>query len=238
MKIRYIGLLLFLLILLIAGSLFAMAPILNRTSEEMSDSSEKIKLPSPQKTSRISVEEALDERRSVRAYSDAPLTLKEVSQLLWAAQGITSTGKRTAPSAGALYPMEIYIVVGKVKGLDPGVYHYHPVEHSLTRISEGDKRSALSAAGLRQSAIRTAAVDFVICAEYARTTGKYRERGKRYVHMEAGHIGQNVYLQAETLGLKTVVIGAFQDDAVKKVLNVNEEPLYIIPVGKPPGAEG
>jgi SagB-type dehydrogenase family enzyme len=226
---------LFIAAAVIAGGVFAAAPILPKPLKEDNFSNKKGALPPPIKKSNISVEEALSKRRSVRDYKDEPLTLKEVSQLLWAAQGITAgRSRRTAPSAGALYPLEVYLVIGKVKGLDPGIYHYDPAEHSLTKIVSGDKRADLFNAGLGQSSIKAAPIDIVICAEYGRTTIKYMKRGERYAHMEAGHVGQNIYLQAETLGLKCVVVGAFEDGAVKNVLGIkNEEPLYIIPVGKP-----
>ena len=196
-----------------------------------------MKLPKPELEGTVSVEEALQGRRSVRRYKDDPLTLAEVSQLLWAAQGITdeARGYRTAPSAGALYPLEVTLVVGTVTGLDPGVYKYDPREHELEKLDDGDKRAALADAALGQGSVRTGAVDIVFTAIYERVTGKYRERGVRYTHMEAGHAAQNVYLQAESLGLGTVVIGAFDDDAVAKVVGTTddrERPLYIMPVGR------
>ncbi len=196
---------------------------------------ERIKLPAPDYMGNTSVEEALSKRRSVRFYSGEDLSIEEVSQLLWAAQGITGTG-RTAPSAGALYPLELYLVVGDVEGLDNGVYQYRPVEHELEKAVEGDIRVELSkaAVGQNQEHVRDAAVDLVFTAVYERTTGKYGERGIRYVHMEAGHAAQNVYLQAVSLELGTVVIGAFSDDKVKELVNAEEqeEPLYIMPVGR------
>ena len=194
----------------------------------------EIKLSLPQKKSDIFLEKAISRRRSIREYKDEPLTLEEVSQLLWAAQGITAGwGGRTAPSAGALYPLEIYLVAGRVKNLEPGIYHYRPDGHFLVKVVSGDKRFALFNAGLWQSPIKNAPISLVICAEYSRTTRKYGERGRKYVHIEVGHVGQNIYLQAESLGLGTVAIGAFNDGAVKKILKLDaEEPLYIMPVGK------
>lgn len=196
---------------------------------------ERIKLPAPDYRGNTSVEEALSKRRSVRFYSGEDLSIEEVSQLLWAAQGITGTG-RTAPSAGALYPLELYLVVGDVEGLDNGVYQYRPVEHELEKLVTGDVQVELSkaAVGQNQEHVRDAAVDLVFTAVYERTTGKYGERGIRYVHMEAGHAAQNVYLQAVSLELGTVVIGAFSDDKVKELVNAEEqeEPLYIMPVGR------
>jgi len=194
-----------------------------------------IKLPDPVYKSGTSIEEALLKRRSVREYKKEPLELKEISQLLWAAQGITSKEDgRTAPSAGALYPLELYVISGNINSLTPGVYHYRPSGHSLEQIAEGDKRKLLSAAAMMQGAVNKSAAVIVIAAEYKRTTGKYLERGKRYVHMEAGHAAQNIYLQAVSLKIGTVVIGAFSDSLVKQILHLpkSEEPLYLMPVGK------
>lgn len=192
-----------------------------------------MKLPEPRYSSKTSVEEAMKSRRSIRSYKDVPLSLSELAQLLWAAQGLTAKwGGRTAPSAGATYPLEIYAVVGKVKNLEPGIYHYNPQDHTIRLHKTGDLRSALANAALGQTCITNAPIDLVFAARYERTTGRYRERGIRYVHMEVGHVGQNVHLQVETLGLGTVVIGAFYDDKVKDVLGIDEEPLYIMPVGK------
>lgn len=195
-----------------------------------------IALPSPIYKSNVSIEEALLKRRSVREYKDEPISLQQVSQLLWAAQGITSTiGLRTAPSAGALYPLEIYLIVGNVIGLAPGVYHYVPTIHMLELMSEGDKRNNLARAALAQNDVQHGSVDIVISAIYQKTTVKYGDRGKRYVYMEAGHAAENIYLQVISLGLGTVTIGAFDNSAVKSVLNLpsKEDPLYIMPVGKP-----
>ncbi len=159
-----------------------------------------------------------------------------MAQLAWAAQGITDKryGFRTAPSAGATYPLEIYIVVKEngVAGLSEGVYHYLPREHELEVVKRGDYSRELMSACLDQEWVREAAINIVITAIYERTTDRYGERGKiRYVHMEVGHVGQNIYLQCVSLGLGCVVIGAFYDEEVKKILGVNEEPLYVIPVG-------
>ena len=193
-----------------------------------------IPLPEPVRDGGVAVERALQERRSVRSYRDAPLTMQAVGQLLWAAQGITDPrGYRTAPSAGALYPLEIYLVVGQVEGLAPGVYHYLPEQHGLAHLLEGDQREALAAAALGQSCVRRGAVSLVFGAVYERTTGRYGQRGRQYVHMEVGHAAQNVYLQAASLGLGTVVVGAFDDGTVAAILRLprDEAPLYIMPVG-------
>lgn len=195
----------------------------------------RIKLPEPRYMGNTSVEEALSKRRSIRDYSGENLTLNEVSQLLWAAQGITAPwGGRTAPSAGALYPLELYIVVGDVEGIDKGVYKYSREEHELEKVKDGDIRTELAEAAVGQECIRDAAIDIVFTAVYERTTRKYGERGIRYVHIEAGHAAQNVYLQAVSLDLGTVVIGAFIDDRVKELVNAGEQEksLYIMPVGR------
>ncbi|MBN2465395.1 SagB/ThcOx family dehydrogenase [candidate division WOR-3 bacterium] len=191
-----------------------------------------IKLPPPDTCGVVSVEQALWHRRSVRTYSDAPLTVKQVGQLLWAAQGWTRgpTG-RTAPSAGATYPMELYLLVGRVVGLRPGLYHYLPDGHSAALARAGDLRAELAAAALGQTSISTAPAVLILAADYGRTAKRYGERAPRYVHMEAGHIGENVHLQCEALGLGTVMIGAFDDGKVKKLLGTAQEPLYIMPVG-------
>jgi SagB-type dehydrogenase family enzyme len=194
-----------------------------------------IELPQVKLDEEPSVGKAMLKRRSVRSYSNESVTLFEISQLLWAAQGVThQRGFRTSPSAGALYPLELYIVVGKVTNLDAGIYKYTPNQHRLIKIIEGDKRPELCRAALNQSSVKNAPVVIVFCAVYQRTIVKYGERGIRYVFMEVGHSAQNVYLQAVALGIGTVTIGAFNDRKVKKVVKcaLNEEPLYIMPVGK------
>lgn len=198
-------------------------------------SPEIIKLPKPKYDSKTSVEKTLLERRSIREYKDAPLTIEEVSQLLWSAQGITTPqGFRTAPSAGALYPLEVYVVVGNVTNLSDGIYKYKPHSHELMLITKGDKRKELCLSALGQSCVKNGAINIVFSAVYERVTRRYGERGIKYVHMEVGHSAQNVSLQAISLNLGTVVIGAFYDDKVKKVMNMpdEEEPLYIMPVGR------
>jgi len=205
-------------------------------NEETSpEASITIRLPEPRYDSGVSLEQSLLERRSTRNYSGESLTLDEVSQLLWAAQGITNaSGHRTAPSAGGLYPLEIYLVTGDVEDLPPGIYHYLPVDHELELIAEGDVRDELADAALSQSWVRDGAVVIVITAIYERTTGKYGERGIRYVHIEVGHATQNMCLQAAAMGLGLVTVGAFDDEAVTELLGrpADENPLYIIPVGR------
>jgi SagB-type dehydrogenase family enzyme len=196
-----------------------------------------IKLPEPKYESDTSVEEALLGRRSRRSYKDEGLSLGEISQLLWAAQGITNPkrGFRTAPSAGATYPLETYLIVGNVKNLKPGVYHYDPKKHTIEMTIERDVRRELANAAFNQYFIADAPVSIAFTAIYERTTRIYGDRGVMYVHMEVGHAAQNVYLECESLRLGTVVVGAFYDEEVKKVLDLGdteEVPLYIMPVGK------
>lgn len=174
-------------------------------------------------------------RRSIRSYKSEPLAIAEISQLLWSAQGVTNRkGFRTAPSAGALYPLEVYLAAGDVTDLDTGIYKYNPHRHEMVNTVQGDKRSELCRAGLGQSSIKNAPAVMVFCAVYERVTGRYGKRGIQYVHMEVGHAIQNVCLQAISLGLGSVIIGAFNDNDVKEVMNVElgEQPLLMLPVGK------
>ncbi|MDK2783749.1 MAG: hypothetical protein PWQ32_1338 [Thermococcaceae archaeon] len=193
----------------------------------------KVELPAPRLKGEMSVEEAINLRKSIRKYKDEPLTLEEVSQILWAAYGINAWGKRTSPSAGACYPFEVYVAVSKVEGLKPGLYHYDGKTHSLELVREGDLNKPLARACLNQRHVETAPINIIIVAHYERTTRRYGERGYRYVHIDAGHMGQNIYLQVTALKLGTVAVGAFIDEEVKKVLDVPGEPLYIFPVGVP-----
>jgi SagB-type dehydrogenase family enzyme len=193
-----------------------------------------INLPAPRLTGPLSLEEVLNSRRSVREFTSESLTLFEVSQLLWSAQGITAQGGfKTAPSAGGLYPLRIYLISGEVIDLAPGLYRYNPEEHNLVLLSRGALHQALSSAALGQKPVADAAVDLVISAEYERTTKKYGERGVRYSELEAGHAAQNILLQAVALGLGSVPIGAFDDNRIKTLLALPEAetPLYVIPVG-------
>ena len=191
----------------------------------------EIRLPKPKEKGSTSIEETLHQRRSVRDFRKGPLGLEQISQLLWSASG-KNLYRRTAPSAGATYPLEIYLVVGEVEGLEKGIYYYSPSRHTLERKKEQDIRNPLSSASLEQRMIERAPINIIIAADYGRTTGHYGQRGMRYVHMEVGHVGQNISLQAIALGLGTVMIGAFDDDRVREILGIDEEPLYIIPVGK------
>jgi SagB-type dehydrogenase family enzyme len=195
-----------------------------------------IKLPAIRMNSSTSVEEALSQRRSVRLYKNEPIEMTDVAQLLWAAQGVTDTQRllRSTPSAGALYPLEVYLVAGSVKGLTPGVFKYQPKDHELTKIGDGDKRVELSEAAYTQQWIHQSAASIVICAVYKRTEKKYGSRARQYVHMEVGAAVENVYLQATALGVGTVLVGAFDDEAVKKIVGIgqDEEPVGIMPLGK------
>ena len=220
--------------LLLSGCTASNAGISGAAPSPPPASNQVLKLPPPALTGKVSLEESLAQRRSIRNYSSDPLSLEAVSKLLWAAQGITSdSGGRTAPSAGALYPLEIYLVAGNVQGLSPGVYHYLPAGHELVPVRGEDIREALSQASLGQAPVKNGAIDIVISAVYDRTSAKYGERGIRFAHMEAGHCAQNILLQAAALGLGAVPVGAFDDDRVKQVLGLaaDESPLYIIPAG-------
>ncbi len=195
----------------------------------------RIPLPAPATTGKVSLEEAVAGRRSVREYAAPPLQVSEISQVLWAAQGLTDpSGLRAAPSAGALYPLEIYVACGEVTGLPAGVYHYIPESHALDQVSGRDAREDLYQNALRQSPVRDAPSVIIIAADYQRTTAKYGERGIRYVHLEAGHASQNICLQAYALGIGTVTIGAFDDQGISSAIGLpeNQTPLYLMPIGR------
>ncbi|MDX9728107.1 MAG: SagB/ThcOx family dehydrogenase [Bacteroidales bacterium] len=201
-------------------------------------------LPAPVLTGKVSVEEALASRRSHRHFTNESISAEDLSQLLWAAYGITwplsgypltQGGLRTAPSAGALYPLKIYVLAGRVKGIEPGVYRYSSREHKLTMAIDHDVREQLSVAALRQEMIKTAPAVIFYSADFSLNTVKYGDRGReRYVCMDLGHSAENVYMQAEALHLGTCAIGAFNDEAVRNIMQLpeNEEPLYIMPVGQ------
>lgn len=194
---------------------------------------EKIKLPEPRTKDELSIEEAIFTRRSVRSFEDKPLTLEQISQLLWSAQGITYArgGYRAAPSAGATYPLDVYLVSAD------GFFHYLPEEHSLEKISSENRLIPLAEASLDQEWVKNAAINLIITAIFERTTGRYGRRGIGYVYMEVGHTAENVHLQAMSLGLVSVPVGAFDDDEVAKVLALPSrvKPIYIIPIGYPCG---
>lgn len=205
-----------------------------------------IKLTNPQLKGKVSLEETIVKRRSVRRYRREPLNLSQLSQILWSAQGVTGTmGLKAAPSAGATYPLEIFVFVDKggviankarqvPEELPAGIYHYEADSHSLRLHKANDLTPDLAREALDQEFIIEAPVDIVICALYHRTAYRYGRRGERYVHIEVGHVGENIHLQAVALGLATVEIGAFHDEEVRKILGVDEQikPLYIMPLGK------
>lgn len=185
----------------------------------------------------MSVEEAILRRRTVRSFSPIPMDLSDLSQVLWASNGMTEGGRRTLASAGALYPLEVYAAVGRggVRGLPEGVYRYLPEAHALEEVSSRDVRSLLARASLGQLWMAEAPVTLALCAEYERTTFRYGERGVRYVLMEVGHSAQNVFLQCEALGLGAGIVGAFYDEEVREVLSLPRahRPLLLMPVGHP-----
>ena len=201
----------------------------------MAQPDKKVVLPDPSHTGSTSLERLLAQRRSVRDYENTTVDLAEIGQLLWAAQGITdSRGFRTAPSAGALYPLELYVVAGRIEGLAKGVYHYDPKRHQLMQTSDDDLQDALTEVALSQDCIENASAVIVFTADYERTTNNYGKRGIRYVHIEVGHAAENLFLQTEALGLATVVVGAFKDGEVAKVLQLpaDLQPLLLMPVGR------
>lgn len=202
----------------------------------------EIQLPKPRLTGKLSVEAAMVARKSVRSYQRAPLTEAQVGQLLWASNGnlptdaITSATAKAIPSAGGLYPLEIFLACGQgtVGKIPAGVYRYNPFGHRLQLVAPEDKRALLAHAALSQTWISRAPAVIVIAALFGRTTVKYGARGRNYVYMEAGNANQNIYLQAQALGLRTATVGAFQDAQVSGVLKIpaNVTPLLIMPVGK------
>lgn len=187
-----------------------------------------IKLPEPNQDGSISLEQAIAVRRSRRNFLPKTLTIEQISQLTWAAQGQGTHGKyRTVPSAGATYPLDLFVTTGD------GLFHYLPANHSLEQFSSEDLRGKLALAALGQGFIEAAPLTMVFAAQFSRTTGHYGKRGIRYVYMEAGHAAQNVHLQAEALGLGSVAVGAFDDASVCKVLTLPDylEPIYMVVVG-------
>lgn len=195
-----------------------------------------VRLPAPATESTMSVEAALHSRRSVRSFQDEEVTLAQLGQLLWAAQGITDAeGHRTAPSAGARYPIELLVVAGTVTGLSVGIYRYRPHEHALVPHVDSDRRDALVRSAVQQDWIADAPAIIAIASVDERTRARYRDRTERYVAIEVGLVGENIYLQATALGLGTTMVGAFQDEAVTAVLQLDrsERPLALMPVGRP-----
>lgn len=215
---------------LAAGTVFFVDKVL-----AMDQVSGIIDLPIPKQDSKFSLERALRERRSVRSFRHDPITLEQLSQLLWAAQGITnSRGYRTVPSAGGLYPLEIYVMAGDVKGLPVGMFKYQPDGHRLRMIESDDRRKQMEAAALGQTWVRKNAALIVFSTDDSRATRKYGKRGVRYVHIEVGHAAQNILLQAQALGIGVTAVGAFNDKLAGKILELsgNEQVLYLMPIGK------
>ena len=199
-------------------------------------------LPAPKIAGNVSVEQALAGRRSRRNFRNRALSAEQLSQILWAAYGITQPssdaslrgGRRTVPSAGALFPLEIYVVIGNVTGIKPGVYKYISEKHKIVRIIDRDVRAELAATAMRQNMVRTAPVTVVHAAAFERVVNRYGARGReRYVFMEIGHSSQNIYLQAKALGLGTVAVGAFDDEILATLLGLpaNQKPFYLMPIG-------
>jgi SagB-type dehydrogenase family enzyme len=228
-----------LLLTLIGGAIMISINLnspMSAVSEDRPALGPAIELPAPNRVGSMPVEQALYERRSIRVYQESPLTLSELSQLLWAAQGMTHpNGWRTAASAGGLYPLELLVAVGNVVGLEAGVYRYDPERHQIRLQRPGDQRAALSQAALDQESVARGAVVLALAGVYERTTGRYGERGRQYVHMEVGVASQNIHLQAVSLGLGTVFIGAFYEDQVQPILGLVEDEhlLCLMPVGRP-----
>jgi len=196
-----------------------------------------MKLPTPKFDGETSLEKTIKDRRTIRSFTSRHLTLEQLSQLIWAAQGITADRGhlRAAASGGALYPIDLYAVVGQngVEGIEAGVYHYEPKGHSLSLVTEGDLRNEVARASLSQMWMAKPPLSLVITAEYDRINIKYGTRGVRYAMIEAGHVGQNIFLQSEALGLGAGIVGAFDDKDVIRVMGIprSHEPLLIMPVG-------
>jgi SagB-type dehydrogenase family enzyme len=222
-------------VLLFVGSLYFNLP--KGDAMKSKQPSQLISLPAPTLTGDVSVETALQKRRSIRSYTQEPPTLEDIAQLLWAAQGVTShNGFRTAPSAGALYPLEVYIVSGNISGLEEGIYRYLAHQHELTLVHRGDHRRQLSSAALGQACVREAPATIIFTGISSRITVKYGQRGIQYMMMEAGHAAQNVCLQAVTRQIGVVPVGAFKENQVRQILQLDnsELPLYLLPLGKKP----
>jgi len=200
------------------------------------DKAQRVKLAKPCRDGSVSLERCVQQRRSVRSFREQVLTKDELGQLLWAAQGVTGPeAERAVPSAGALYPLELYVVAGNVASIMAGVYHYLTGRHELLLAVTGYQREKFVEAALDQDWIGAASAFICIAAAFERTTVKYGNRGRGYVYMEAGHAAESLMLQAVALGLATTIVGAFSDDEVSHLLRLgaDEIPLCLIPVGRP-----
>lgn len=196
--------------------------------------SDRLPLPKACRDGSVSLEKAIATRRSVRDFRGDHVTAEALGQILWACQGLAADGpRRTVPSAGASYPLEIYVVAGNVTNIPAGVHRYDAATHSLWPVVQGDVRRDLYGATVGQTSAALAPVTVILAAVYDRITNRYGTRGMTYALMEAGHAGQNLYLQATALELGTVAIGAFREDMVRQILNMgaDEHPLYLFPVG-------
>jgi SagB-type dehydrogenase family enzyme len=197
------------------------------------DDSAIVALPKPATAGSVSLEQALASRRSIREFAKAPLSPAEIGQLLWATQGVTDTvrGLRVAPSAGALYPLELYVAK------EDGLFRYVSQRHALIRVQSGDSRPAIAKAAHGQAVVREAPVLIVITAVVDRTKAKYGSRAERYATLEAGHAAQGLLLEATALKLGATVVGAFDDDALRAVVAAGkgELPLYVVAIGRPRG---
>lgn len=201
------------------------------------ESATGMSLPPPREKGKISIEEAIAQRRSVRAFQNRKISLQDIGQILWAGQGITdrSRGFRASPSAGALFPLTLYLYTDGVTGVESGVYRYETEHHSLVRVRKGDVRSEIVRAALGQGFLGRSPAGILIAADYETTTRKYGRRGRRYVEIEVGHAAQNIWLQAISLGLGAGVAGAFDDSGISQVFRLPEgmDPLYLIAIGYP-----
>lgn len=235
---------------IIIAAFFMIPTFVLFTADNQTQNHDMIALPPPETDGNVSVESAIQSRRSVRDFQSYTLSMDEIAQLLWAGQGITEQienppagwpgkewpgGLKSAPSAGALYPLKLYLITGNVKDLDTGVYRYISKIHSLEKVMDGNKQEALRKAALGQSPISEASAVLIITGIYERSRVKYGDRAERYVHIETGAVSENIYLQCESLDLGTVYIGAFRDKQAQDVLQLdtNEYPLAILPIGKP-----
>jgi SagB-type dehydrogenase family enzyme len=218
------------------SSIFSIILIILIGSEILKGEDNFIPLPLPVYKGKISLEESIYKRKSHRSYLKSKLNKAELSQLCWACLGLTCDGitgpTKAYPSAGACYPLSLYIYCANVMDLETGVYKYLPIKHGLQPIKLENITEELTQACLSQSMVKTAPVTFIIAADFTKTTRYYGKRGRRYVLIEVGHASQNLHLQAQNLGLGTVCIGAFFDESVKNILSIKEEPLYLMPVGR------
>ncbi|ABI57939.1 SagB/ThcOx family dehydrogenase [Alkalilimnicola ehrlichii MLHE-1] len=219
----------------VSAGLLLMIISFGALSDPQGEADRVVTLPEPKRAGPMALEQALETRRSVRRYAEEVPDLNAIAQLAWAAQGVSDLGRglRTAPSAGATYPMEVDLLVRRARGLSPGVWRYRPDEHVLVRRLDAAPGEAVVQASLGQAAVARAPLVVALSAVEARTAHRYGERAARYVHMEAGHVAQNIYLQATALGLGTVAIGAFDDEALARALELGpgERPLYLLPIG-------